>query len=78
MSAVDNDISILVGLGSSFKVLEEEIFQWFAKYIVRKGTELEDDEALPRVEPMVKIGIAILKDPINQRYMTTPTTLVSS
>ena len=70
---MDNDISILVGIGSSFEVLGEERVQGSSKYVVRNGTEVNDNDSLPRLEPIVRIGAEILKDPINDGYIPTPT-----
>ena len=66
-------MSILVGLGSSSKVLGEGIVQGSSKCKMQNGIELNNDDSLPRLEPIVRIGVELLKVPIKNKYIPTPT-----
>ena len=64
---------ILVGLEYSSEVLGEGRVQGSSKCEMRNGFELNDDDSLPRLEPIVRIGVEILKVPIKYGYIPTPT-----
>ena len=57
-------------------MLREGRVQGSSKYVVQNETELNDDESLPTMELISRIGYAILKDPISDVYIPKPTFLV--
>ena len=70
---VGNDMFVSTRTKISLKVLEEGRVQGFSICEVRKGIELNDVEALPRLEPIIRTRAGQLKVPINEGYMPTPT-----
>ena len=76
--AVDNDISTLVGIVSSFEVLKEGRFHGSSKSVVQNGNEVKGDVTPLGALLITKIGSKILKLPINEGYIPKLTFLVSS
>ena len=70
---VGNGMSVSACIEASLEVLGEGRVQGSSICEVRKGTELNDVESLPRLEPIIRMGATQLKFPINEGYMPTPT-----
>ena len=64
-------IGLLKGLGVG-RIQGSSIWE------VRKYTELNEDEAPPKLDPIIRMGVGQLKVTIKDGYMPTPTLLVAS
>ena len=73
-----NSMSVSAGIETSLKVLGEGRVQGSSICEVQKGTELNDVEALPRLELIITTGATQLKVPTNEGYMPTPTLSVAN
>ena len=73
--AAENGMSVSIGL---FKGLGEGRIHGFSIWVVQKDTEFNEDEAPPKLDPIIRTGAGQLKFPIRDGYMATPTLPVSS
>ena len=61
---------VLVG---TLKVLSEGRIQGYSIWVVKKDTEVNDDEAPPKLYPIIRTGAGQLKVPIRDGYIPTLT-----